>query len=96
MSLRTKFVLALVGISVLATTAIGFFSYRITRSELTGEVDSSLRDTALQLQRPGGADRLTPSGRSFRSRSDVMVLDPNNDFFRAMQGGAPAGPAPRR
>ncbi|MBL8345056.1 MAG: protease modulator HflC [Rubrivivax sp.] len=30
---------------------------------------------------------------TFRSRSDVMVLDPNNDFFRAMQGGAPA---PRR
>jgi len=27
---------------------------------------------------------------TFRSRSDVMVLDPNNDFFRAMQGGAPA------
>lgn len=30
---------------------------------------------------------------TFRSRSDVMVLDPSNDFFRAMQGGAPA---PRR
>jgi len=83
MSLRTKFVLALVGISVLATTAIGFFSYRITRSELTGEVDSSLRDTALQLQRPGGADRLTPSGRSFRSRSDVIVqvVDVDGDVF---------------
>ncbi|MBL8288172.1 MAG: protease modulator HflC [Rubrivivax sp.] len=33
---------------------------------------------------------------AFRNRSDVMVLDPNNDFFRAMQGGAPAAPAPRR
>ncbi|MBI5717294.1 MAG: protease modulator HflC [Burkholderiales bacterium] len=32
---------------------------------------------------------------TFRSRNDVMVLDPNNDFFRAMQGGATA-PAPRR
>ena len=31
---------------------------------------------------------------TFRSRSDVMVLDPNNDFFRAMQGGTLA--APRR
>ena len=31
---------------------------------------------------------------TFRSRADVMVLDPNNDFFRAMQGGTPA--APRR
>ncbi len=27
---------------------------------------------------------------TFRSRSDVMVLDPTNDFFRAMQGSAPA------
>jgi modulator of FtsH protease HflC len=32
---------------------------------------------------------------TFRSRSDVMVLDPSNDFFRAMQGGA-GGAAPRR
>jgi membrane protease subunit HflC len=32
---------------------------------------------------------------TFRSRNDVMVLDPNNDFFRAMQGGVPT-PAPRR
>ena len=28
---------------------------------------------------------------TFRSKSDVMVLDPNNDFFRAMRGGGPAG-----
>ncbi|MBZ8140565.1 HflC protein [Rubrivivax gelatinosus] len=29
---------------------------------------------------------------SFRSKSDVMVLDPNSEFFRAMRGGdAPAG-----
>ena len=37
---------------------------------------------------------------TFRSRGDVMVLDPNNDFFRAMRAGAPgpapAVPAPRR
>jgi modulator of FtsH protease HflC len=38
---------------------------------------------------------------SFRNRSDVMVLDPSSDFFRAMRGGgagaaAPAAPAPRR
>ena len=31
---------------------------------------------------------------TFRGRNDVMVLDPNNEFFRAMQGGA--APAPRR
>ncbi len=30
---------------------------------------------------------------TFRSRSDVMVLDPNNEFFRAMRGGGP-GPSP--
>jgi membrane protease subunit HflC len=24
---------------------------------------------------------------SFRSRSDVMVIDPNSEFFRAMRGG---------
>jgi len=31
---------------------------------------------------------------TFRGRNDVMVLDPNNDFFRAMQGAGAA--APRR
>lgn len=30
---------------------------------------------------------------SFRSKNDVMVLDPSSDFFRAMRGGA-APPAP--
>jgi modulator of FtsH protease HflC len=36
---------------------------------------------------------------AFRSRSDVMVLDPSSEFFRAMRGtpqGAPATAAPRR
>ena len=28
---------------------------------------------------------------TFRSKSDVMVLDPGSDFFRAMRGGGPAG-----
>jgi len=27
---------------------------------------------------------------SFRTRSDMMVLDPSSEFFRAMRGGAPA------
>jgi modulator of FtsH protease HflC len=32
---------------------------------------------------------------TFRTKSDVMVLDPSSDFFRAMRGGSPApGPAP--
>jgi modulator of FtsH protease HflC len=36
---------------------------------------------------------------SFRSRSDVMVVDPSSEFFKAMRGGplsAPAAAAPRR
>jgi len=34
---------------------------------------------------------------SFRNRSDVMVLDPSSDFFRAMRGGsAPAAPAGKK
>ena len=30
---------------------------------------------------------------TFRSRSDVMVLDPGSEFFRAMRGGGPGAPA---
>ncbi len=30
---------------------------------------------------------------TFRSKSDVMVLDPNNEFFKAMRGGAGVSPA---
>ena len=36
---------------------------------------------------------------AFRSRSDVMVLDPSSEFFKAMRGtpqGAPSAAAPRR
>jgi membrane protease subunit HflC len=35
---------------------------------------------------------------SFRNRSDVMVVDPSSEFFRAMRGGATPAPAaqPRR
>ncbi len=34
---------------------------------------------------------------AFRSKSDVMVLDPGSEFFRAMRGGnAPAAPPPPR
>jgi membrane protease subunit HflC len=35
---------------------------------------------------------------SFRSKSDVMVVDPGNDFFKAMRGGGSpsAAPAPRK
>jgi membrane protease subunit HflC len=32
---------------------------------------------------------------TFRSRSDVMVVDPSSEFFKAMRGG-PAAPAARR
>jgi modulator of FtsH protease HflC len=30
---------------------------------------------------------------SFRNKSDVMVVDPNSEFFRAMRGGGPGAPA---
>jgi membrane protease subunit HflC len=30
---------------------------------------------------------------SFNKKSDVMVLDPSSDFFKAMRGGAAAGPS---
>ena len=34
---------------------------------------------------------------SFRSKSDVMVMDQNSDFFKAMRGsGAAAAPAPKK
>ena len=34
---------------------------------------------------------------SFRSKSDVMVVDPNSEFFKAMRGGsAPAAAAPKK
>jgi membrane protease subunit HflC len=29
---------------------------------------------------------------TFRSRSDLMVVEPNNDFFKSMRGAAAAGP----
>jgi membrane protease subunit HflC len=34
---------------------------------------------------------------TFRSKSDVMVVEPGSDFFRAMRGqGAAPAPAPRK
>jgi len=33
---------------------------------------------------------------TFKSRSDVMVLDPSNDFFKTMRGSGAAAPAPRK
>ncbi len=33
---------------------------------------------------------------TFKSRSDVMVLDPSNDFFKTMRGSGAATPAPRK
>ena len=33
---------------------------------------------------------------SFRNKSDVMVLDPSSDFFRAMRGGSAPAAAPAR
>ncbi|CAH0353544.1 protease modulator HflC [Aquabacterium sp. CECT 9606] len=33
---------------------------------------------------------------TFRSKTDVMVLDPNSEFFKAMRGNSGAAPAPAR
>jgi modulator of FtsH protease HflC len=33
---------------------------------------------------------------SFRSKSDVMVIDPSNDFFQAMRGRGESAPAPAK
>jgi membrane protease subunit HflC len=33
---------------------------------------------------------------SFRNKSDVMVLDPSSEFFKAMRGNAPLAPAPKK
>ncbi|TAJ71577.1 MAG: protease modulator HflC, partial [Sphingobium sp.] len=32
----------------------------------------------------------------FRSKSDVMVVDPSSDFFRAMRGAGAGAAAPAR
>jgi membrane protease subunit HflC len=40
--------------------------------------------------------RLEAYRASFRSKGDVMVLDPGNDFFRAMQGAPATAAAPAR
>jgi len=74
-SLRLKVVAALVGLVSVATVAIGVFSYRTTRDELLGQIDSSLQSTVQQVQRPGGIDQfLGPRTRgSFRSQGDIVV-----------------------
>ena len=33
---------------------------------------------------------------TFRSKSDVMVMDPSSDFFKTMRGGAAAAPAGKK
>jgi membrane protease subunit HflC len=39
---------------------------------------------------------LTAYRASFKSKSDVMVVDPGSDFFKAMRGAGPAPAAPAR
>ncbi|MFT7724838.1 MAG: protease modulator HflC [Roseateles sp.] len=39
---------------------------------------------------------LTAYKASFRNKSDVMVVDPNSDFFKAMRGAGPAAAAARK
>ncbi len=75
MSLRVRFVLALVGLVAVATAAIGAFSYRTTRNELVDQLDNSLRQTTQDLQRPGGTDRILGQRErgAVRGGSDVIV-----------------------
>ena len=92
MSLRARFVLALVGLVAVATALIGAFSYRTTRAELLGQLDSSLQATTADLRRPGGVDRvLGPrSPASIRGDSDVIVQVVGADgTVYSMDGAAP-------
>ena len=94
MSLRARFVLALVGLVAVATALIGAFSYRTTRAELLGQLDSSLQATTADLRRPGGVDRvLGPrSPASIRGDSDVIVQVVGADgTVYSMDGAAPRG-----
>ena len=87
----------------LLDTARGY-GYELVMPPLLEHLESLLTGTgeALDLQTFKLVDQL--SGRSMeayrqslRSKSDVMVVDPSSDFFRAMQGaGTPAGSAARR
>jgi len=87
-SLRWKVVAAIVGLVAVATVAIGAFSYSTTRSELLGELDSSLRATSSDVSRrvmgPGGVDRVLDGvDGPFRGRSDVIVqlVDPEGRVY---------------
>jgi membrane protease subunit HflC len=64
--------------------------------KIKGEGDA--RSTALYAEAFGRDPQFAQFYRSleayratFRTKGDVMVLDPGNDFFRAMRSGAPAG-----
>lgn len=90
MSLRFKIVMALVGLTVAVTTAIGILSYNTTKAELAGEVDSSLRTTADQVAQTGEVDRVGDDHHDgFRSRSDVIVQSISSDgTVSAVEGAA--------
>lgn len=72
MSLRLKFVIALVALASAASVVIGLTSYRSTRSQLFGAVDQSL-DTAAEslprLARCGLADNQGPGPDDGRDRT---------------------------
>jgi two-component system sensor histidine kinase MprB len=96
-SLRLKFVLALVGLVAVATAAIGAFSYGTTRAELLAQLDASLedvRDDVLsQLRRPGSIDRVFGDRRTgFRSRGDVVVQLVGDDGTVLSSADAPTLP----
>jgi len=101
--LRLKVVAAIVGLVTVATVAIGVFSYSTTRSELLGELDSSLRatsdDVARRVVGPGGVARVLEGvdDGAFRGRSDVIVqlVDPDGRAYYVGSTALPVSDADR-
>jgi two-component system sensor histidine kinase MprB len=74
-SLRTKLVAALVLLTVTASVAVAWFSYRATADRLMASVDASLADTTHQYQGGGpGHDDHRPPGPGPGPDSDTPVV----------------------
>ncbi|MDX2380420.1 MAG: HAMP domain-containing sensor histidine kinase [Acidimicrobiia bacterium] len=62
MSLRWKIALALAGVALLATTAVGIVSYRSTASRLIAEVDHQIEQAIPRVSRTGRSGRVPDAG----------------------------------
>ncbi|MGB6057934.1 MAG: HAMP domain-containing sensor histidine kinase [Microthrixaceae bacterium] len=107
MTLRVKLVLALVALSTAVAAVVGAFSYRTTASELSTQVDSSLRAAAQQLV--GGAlpgegfprserQNFARPLRNFRSAGDVtlQIIGPRGALITPSGQELPVSPNDRR